>query len=222
MITIEQNIMPAGRPNRPGTKRVVKGITVHDTDNTGKGSDARAHAKYLAINPEAVARKVSWHYTVDDQRAVQSLPDDEVGWHASSAAGNRDTIGVEICVNVDGDQAKADANAAELVAMLLKRHGLGIATVVQHHHWNGKNCPRHLREKIGGWDGFLAAVKAAMGAPAAPAAPAKDPNEPADWAAEAWAWVQGQGFMDGTRPGDPLTRQELAVTLWRVGKLNSG
>lgn len=39
---------------------------------------------------------------------------------------------------------------------------------------------------------------------------------PADWAAEAWRKATAAGVMDGTRPGDNLTRQELAVVLKKL------
>ena len=38
----------------------------------------------------------------------------------------------------------------------------------------------------------------------------------ADWAAEAWQKAKSNGVMDGTRPTDPVTRQELAVVLDRL------
>ena len=38
----------------------------------------------------------------------------------------------------------------------------------------------------------------------------------ADWAAEAWQKAKSKGILDGTRPTDPVTRQELAVVLNRL------
>jgi len=47
-----------------------------------------------------------------------------------------------------------------------------------------------------------------------------DPAPPADavapWAREAWAWAVAMGLLDGTRPHDPATRQEVAVILHRL------
>ena len=37
-----------------------------------------------------------------------------------------------------------------------------------------------------------------------------------DWAAEAWRKASDKGVLDGTRPTDPVTRQELAVVLDRL------
>lgn len=40
-----------------------------------------------------------------------------------------------------------------------------------------------------------------------------------EWAAEAWRKAKKRGILDGTRPGDSVTRQELAVVLDRLGLL---
>jgi hypothetical protein len=103
--------------------------------------------------PDARARNVSWHYTADDVRVVQHLPDDEVGWHAKS--GNSKSLGVEICQHAGIDQAAANARAALLIAVLLKRHGLGIDAVVSHKFWTGKQCPRVILESAGGFQSFV-------------------------------------------------------------------
>lgn len=78
-------------------------------------------------------------------------------------------------------------------------------------HW----WPRHGKTM----DDFRAAVKAAMGGgggqtePETPQQPAAE--KPADWAAEAWAWAQAMGLLDGTRPTANITRQEVAVMFRR-------
>lgn len=42
-------------------------------------------------------------------------------------------------------------------------------------------------------------------------------DEPDEWASEEWEAAKKAGIMDGTRPHDPLTRQEAAVILYRAG-----
>ena len=161
-VQIIQDFIPPGRRNRPGYKLEPRYITVHDTANTQSGADARAHAQYLK-GSTAASLPVSWHFTVDDKVIYQHLPLNENGWHASDGAsgtGNRQSIGIEICENRDGNRAKAEANAAWLTAKLLKDFSLGLDRVKQHYDWSGKNCPRVLRGRKGGWQGFLAAVEA--------------------------------------------------------------
>ena len=60
-----QQLLPSGAKNKPGRSMTPKYITMHNTGNTSKGADARAHASYLSSG--ASGQKVSWHYTVDDQ-----------------------------------------------------------------------------------------------------------------------------------------------------------
>lgn len=43
-------------------------------------------------------------------------------------------------------------------------------------------------------------------------------NEPSTWASEAWTWAKEERLMDGTRPKEGLTREELAVILLRLTK----
>ena len=45
------------------------------------------------------------------------------------------------------------------------------------------------------------------------------PDQADPWAQEAWAKAAAAGIFDGTRPSDPLTRQEAAVVLDRLGLL---
>ena len=210
-MNIIQDFIPAGRRNRPGMKLIgPKYITIHDTANPAKGADALMHARYLK-GDEAANRPASWHFTVDDRNIVQHLPLDEVAWHAgdgSKGPGNTSSIAIEICENADGDRAKAEANAAELVAYLLKQFGLPIDAVVQHNRWTGKDCPRIIRHRPGGWEAFLAAVKAHLEQP--------KEDEVSPWAKEAHKWAVERGITDGTRPKDPVTREEVWTMLYRA------
>lgn len=47
-------------------------------------------------------------------------------------------------------------------------------------------------------------------------------KEPADWAKTAWDKATAKGIMDGTRPWDGITRQEVAIILDRLGVLEGG
>lgn len=45
-------------------------------------------------------------------------------------------------------------------------------------------------------------------------------DEPSDYAREAWEKAAKKGILDGTRPGEPVLRQQLAVVLDRLGLLD--
>lgn len=151
-MTFRTDFIAQGRNNRPGRACSCTHITIHETDNTAAGANAAAHARYVK-GDAAAALPVSWHYSVDDRGAVQHLPDREVAYHAGDARGNACSIGIELCVNRDGDFAATAANAATLTRVLMQRHGIPASRVVQHHHWNKKDCPRRLRRV--GWQLFL-------------------------------------------------------------------
>ncbi|MED3216886.1 N-acetylmuramoyl-L-alanine amidase [Bacillus thuringiensis] len=119
-----------------------------------KGADARAHASY--VNNGGGSSGVSWHFTVDDNRIVHHLPINENGWHAGdgNGTGNRSSIGIEICKNRDGNFEKALNYAAGLVKFLMAHLGFKIGNVVSHQYWSGKNCPRPIFNRPGGFEGF--------------------------------------------------------------------
>ena len=158
-IAIQEHIISGGRKNRPGRDTNPDTyITIHETGNAAKGADAAAHGAYLdsAAGEDDL---VSWHYTVDDHAIVQHLPDYETAYHAGDGKdgpGNTTSIGIEICVNAGGDFAQAQANAASLVRLLMEEHGIPLDNVVQHNHWNGKDCPKTIRATAGAWEAFLA------------------------------------------------------------------
>src|SRR5699024_3294593 len=79
--------------------------------------------------------------------------------------GNYNSIGIEICVNSDGDFTKAVKNAAQLVKKIMKQEGIPLSNVVQHNHWSGKNCPARLRSGSHGitWNQFKNMISSSGG-----------------------------------------------------------
>jgi N-acetylmuramoyl-L-alanine amidase CwlA len=73
---------PGGGGSRPGTKLTsVEFITIHDTASTPASATAEAHANLLINGFSA-----SWHYAIDEDGAFQSIPLDEVAWHAGDGS----------------------------------------------------------------------------------------------------------------------------------------
>jgi N-acetylmuramoyl-L-alanine amidase CwlA len=136
-----------------------KGITVH---NTANDASARNEIAYMTNNDY----ETSFHYAVDDKEAVQGLPLDRNGWHASdgNGPGNRTTIAIEICYSKSGGERfdKAEENAAELIANLLKKYGWDISVVKRHYDYapDKKYCPHRTLDM--GWDRFLNMIKAKL------------------------------------------------------------
>nr|AXS01378.1 mannosyl-glycoprotein [uncultured bacterium] len=154
---IIQDFIPKGRKNRPGRVNPTQYVTIHNTGNASKGAGAKSHAAY--VKGDAAANlPVSWHYTVDEKDIYQHLPDSEDAFHAGDGAGdgNRKSIGIEICMNSDGDLLKATDKAAELTAFLCGKYNIPVENVVQHQKWSGKNCPQLIRNgKPYNWNAFF-------------------------------------------------------------------
>jgi len=211
--TIIPDFLPADHPLAQ-YPMVPRWITIHDTGNPQPGANAAMHGRYMR-SQAAILNEVSWHFTVDDHEIRQHLPLDRNGWHAGdglNGPGNRQSIGIEICENADGDRAAAEANAAKLVAHLIKTVPSLLPfpeCVVQHNHWSGKNCPRVLRGRPGGWDGFLAMVERYL-------KESPFPDVPADaWYAQDVADLYKFGIIHGDpdgkfNPDRPATRAEVA------------
>ena len=129
-----------------------EGITIH---NTANDASAKNEVSYMISNNN----KVSYHYAVDDVRAVQGVPLDRCTWNAGDGGngfGNRKTISIEICYSKSGGDKfhAAERNAAELTARLMLQYGWGAdkintKTINTHQYRSGKYCPhRTLDEGI--------------------------------------------------------------------------
>ncbi|MET3506517.1 peptidoglycan recognition protein family protein [Halalkalibacter oceani] len=201
---IRQDLIPASNRNRPGTRIIPTHLTIHETANRSRGADALTHARYVK-GEDAQNRQVSWHYTVDDQYIIQHLPNHELGWHAGSE-GNRQSLGIELCVNSDGDFEQTQRHAQWLIARLMRELSIPIERVVTHQHWTGKNCPAILLPTFNEFKRGVLQVSN---------------QTPSSWAEASWNKALAKGIMNtGQGPKEPLTREQLAVILDRLGKLD--
>ena len=152
-----------GRSRKKMTPRY---ITIHSTQNWKSGADALRHSK--ALKNGALGR-LSWHYTVDEDLAVQHLPTNERGNHADfDGPGNRYSIGIEMCENPGNSRSRTLERTAKLAAWLCVKYDLPVSRVVPHYKWPrrgknppNKNCPHFLLSngRPGSkWQGFLKAV----------------------------------------------------------------
>lgn len=134
----------ARRQYRPMTPRF---ITIHSTQNPR--GDAWAHT--AALNNGRL--KDSWHFTVQENLAIQHLPTTEQGRHADFGAGpgNSYSIGIEMCEHRGNNIARTIDRTARLTAYLMHQHKIPLRNVVPHYHWPrrgknppNKNCPHFL------------------------------------------------------------------------------
>lgn len=145
-------------------------IVIHNAGTNGNPS-AQSLNKAMGSNKE----QKSWHFSVDENGAVQGLPINRNGWHAGDGGdgdGNRKGIAIEICRDMydDGSNTykltkgisderfdKAKDNGALLAAIILNKYGWDISHVKKHQDFMDKYCPHHILND--GWDRFLELVQ---------------------------------------------------------------
>lgn len=164
-IPVHEDFLPEGYAARPGEKRAIRYVVIHETDNQNAGADAEAHNSFMHTNGQD--HELSWHYTVDDHEIWHHIPDDETAFHAGDhmddGGGNKNGIGVEMCVNADGDYETTLQNAQKLVAALLHEYGLSMDDLKKHQDFSGKNCPSRLLD-AGRWEEFKQGVERELAA----------------------------------------------------------
>ena len=132
------------RSNRGGTP--IKYIVVHDTGNPSRGANATAHYNYF----NGGDRSSSADFFVDDTQ-VLCVNDyyKFYTWHCGDGHGkygitNRNSVGIEFCINVDSDRDKTLERTAQLVRELMQELNIPIERVVRHYDASRKNCPQSM------------------------------------------------------------------------------
>ena len=129
------------RSNRAGEK--IKYIVIHDTGNSSAGANAIAHFNYF----NGSERSSSADFFIDDTQ-ILCVNDYHkfYTWHCGDGKGkygisNRNSIGIEICINSDGNRQKAIDKTLVLVRELMKELNIPIDRVVRHYDVSRKSCP---------------------------------------------------------------------------------
>lgn len=139
-IKINEKLIRKNYSDRKGES--IKYIVIHDTGNPNKGADADAHYKLF----DREDRGASAHYFVDDKQILRVVRDVEKSWHCGDGHGkygitNENSIGIEMCINSDGDSNKTYKNTIDLVKYLMNKHNIPIDRVVRHYDASRKSCP---------------------------------------------------------------------------------
>lgn len=121
-------------------------IVIHDTGNPGRGADASAHFRYF----NGGNRGSSADFFVDDTQILQV--NDYLTyytWHCGDGNGrygitNANSLGIELCINSDGDYSRAFDNAVWLTKTLMAELGVPPCRVVRHYDASRKNCPASM------------------------------------------------------------------------------
>lgn len=155
--------------NINGTGNPCKYIVIHETDNYSKGAGAKTHAK---AQHDGNFADMSVHYYCGSDGIYQAAEHTCKCWHIGREYGgdhsihdatNNNSIGIEICVNQDGNYTTARQNAIELVKYLLQTTGIPASRVIRHFDAKGKYCPRKMLDDPALWTDFKAQIQGASG-----------------------------------------------------------
>jgi len=134
--------------NRKTRTGKISYIVIHDTGNKSKGADSCAHFNYF----NSANRNSSADFFVDDKKVLQVNDYTKYyTWQVGDGKGkygitNQNSLGIEICVNADGDYEKAFNNAVELTKHLMRELDIPVERVVRHYDASRKNCPASMSE----------------------------------------------------------------------------
>jgi N-acetyl-anhydromuramyl-L-alanine amidase AmpD len=168
------------------------------------------HAAAVSETPEAIHAYhkskgwagIAYHYYIrKDGTIYRGRPENMRGGHTT----NWNYCSIGICF--EGNFELESMTAAqikvgqELVADIKRRYPNII--IGKHSQYNSTACPgKHFP-----YDEIVSPPVETV---------SEDSNEPDSWAKSAWEWAKAKGYLDGTRPRDNITRQEVAIILQRM------
>ena len=135
-------------------------VVIHNAEND-------MPAKDVITDMHLNGNTISYHFACDEKEIVQGIDLNRNAFHAGDGKngnGNREGIAIIICYGKSGGErfSKAQKNAAELTAKLLKENAWGIDKVTKHNDYCGGNCPHRTISEYG-WNYFIKLVKGFMG-----------------------------------------------------------
>ena len=192
-------------------------IVVHNTDNFAAGANARAHAK---AQHDGNFQNMSAHYYVDDgNTAYQAAPHSRGCWHVGvnyggtnlfGRYGNRNSIGVEMCVQKGYDYEKAFQNTAAVVKEIMRETGIPADRVYRHYDICSKNCPSQIIAR-GDWERFKKAIRSSSSGDASKQ-PEKKTYEPGIYRVNTDLNIREKPDADSRHVGTITDRGSYTVT----------
>lgn len=198
--------------NKVGRTTAIKYIVIHDTGNKSKGANADAHFNYF----NGGNRNSSADFFVDDKKILQVNDYTRYyTWQVGDGKGkygvtNANSIGIEICVNADGDYEKAFNSAIELTKYLMKELNIPIERVVRHYDASRKNCPASMSDN--NWSKWLVFKKTLL----EDKNMAKFIDTKGHYAEKAIDELKDMGIVKGVTenkfmPDEPIKRADVAI-----------
>lgn len=208
-------------------------IVIHNTDNFARTATAYAHAEGLY---HGYMQGMSWHYAVDDKEIYQCLPHNRGAWHVGRNFGsnnlfgiinNRNSIGIEMCVNAGYDYEKAFQNTVKLTKYLMKELNIPASKVYQHYDICTKDCPSQIRKR-GDWPRFKKLIgdnSYVVNASSSSSSSTKSylsKGDSGDDVKKLQTMLNACGYNCGTIDGDFGSKTEKAVKIMQLDLLGKG
>lgn len=214
-----------------GRAKPVSFLVFHYVGATG-GAEANAKYFYNTANAGASAHYFVGHAS-ENAEIWSSVPEKHTAWHCGAKSyghpycRNDNSIGIEMCCKIGPAgwyiEEETLAAAAELGRDIMARYGIPMDHVLRHYDVTGKLCPWPLVDETA-WSDFkkrleVEEVTQEQFDKMLAVSLANNREKPAsDWAKAAWEKATAAGVFDGTAPQNPLTREQAAQVLDRLGQ----
>lgn len=141
---------------------MIEYIVIHDTANPNVGANAEAHFNYF----NGGNRQASADFFVDGD-GVWKVNDfyNYYTWHCGDGRGqygitNRNSIGIEMCINSDGKYGCMFERTLELVKDLMSELNIPLNKVVRHYDASRKDCPgTFMQNNWERWEQFKSRIQ---------------------------------------------------------------
>jgi N-acetylmuramoyl-L-alanine amidase CwlA len=228
---------------RPGIKNNgVRSVVWHYT--ASPGASAQNIRDYFDGTCVRTKRYASAHDTIDNIGVIHMIPHDEEAYHAHdhnrclvpklAPNANLTSIGVEICINRNGNLEKATYdNAVKYGAKLCQQYALDpLKDFYRHFDITRKNCPAFWVSNPAGFEQFKHDVKNKLNGDELTMsqyqelknqidalnkkidALSGEGSTPDDYAEKAIEWAQDKGVSTGKRPQGTTKREEVITMIW--------
>ena len=141
-------------------------IVIHDTANASVGANAYRHFQYF----NGAERNASADFFIDDSNIIQV--NDYTRYYTyhcndktlepgpyRKLVHNNNSIGLELCINKDGNYNNAFNNLVDITLYLMNKLSISDDRVIRHKDVSGKNCPTTMNmdnEKL--WKEFKSRI----------------------------------------------------------------
>lgn len=187
----------------------IDGIVIHHWGNDGQNF-------YNVIAALSGTREASAHYVLQDGLVACIIAPGLRAWHVRNNDYQKVMPGVwDVNSHTIGIECRPEMTAGDLETLCQLIADLwcdyGKVPVYGHKDFMATACPGRYYSQL---DYVRKRAQEIMDGNV----PMVDQNTPSEWAKDAWDKAHELGLLDGTRPHDNVTREELAAVLVRLSE----